>query len=169
MNTAPATRAELAAPPLSLEARLAIVGAVMDERCTLAVLAVEVNIAHIPSAEPVPAITLPPPTIPASAPCPYSTPVAAVLHRARVRLEVGGWCTGQLRDEQGAACPIGSIRVEASSRGEADDACAVLLQAIRRDFADAETIPSWNDGQRNPRLPLLYLDRAAALAHARGL
>jgi hypothetical protein len=168
MTTAPTTRIETAAPAeLDLDARLALVGALMDERLALANIEFEVDTAHIPAADPLPEVTAPPLITPGPVPCPYSTPLAVTLHWARIRLETSGWCTGQLRDEQGAACLIGAIRAEAPSRGQADDACAVLLEAIQRDFVDAETIPSWNDSQRGPRLVLLYLDRAAALAHSR--
>lgn len=168
MNTAPTTTETAAPVELDLDARLALVGALMDERLAYANIAFEVDTAHLPAADPIPAVVAPPLIEPAATPCPYATPVAAVLHRARIRLQTSGWCTGQLRDEQGAACLIGAIRAEAGSRDQADDACAVLLEAIRRDFADAETIPSWNDRQSSPRPALLYLDRAAALAHARG-
>jgi hypothetical protein len=167
MMTAPTIGKRTSAPvELDLDARLAMVGAIMTGRLDEAAVAFEVNTAHIP-ATPIPEITAPLPLTPTAAPCPYSTPIAATLHRARLRLETGGWCTGQLRDEQGAACLIGLIRAEAPTRGAADDACVVLLDAIRRDFAHVETIPSWNDAQRDPRLPAVYLDRAAALAHAR--
>jgi hypothetical protein len=166
---APTTTAKAAAPVvLDLDARLAVVGAVMDQRCSLAVLAVDVNSAHIATPE-LPEITAPLRLTPTPAPCPYPTPIAATLHRARLRLDAVGWCTGQLRDEQGAACLIGAIQTEAPTRGQADDACVLLLEAIRRDFPTAETVPSWNDARRDPRLPALYLDRAAELAHARGL
>lgn len=158
---------ETAAPvELDLDARLVLVGALMDERLAHANIAFEVDTAHIPAAAPIPAVVAPPLIDLAIAPCPYVTPLAATLHRARIQLETAGWCTDQLRDEQGAACLIGAIRAEASSRDQADDACAVLLEAIQRDFADAETIPSWNDRQRGPQPALLYLDRAAALAHS---
>jgi hypothetical protein len=168
--SAPATATTAAAPVhLDLDARLAMVGAVMDERLALANIAFEVDTAHIPAAEPVPEVTAPLPLTPTAAPCPYPTPVAATLHRARLRLEAGGWCSGQLRDEQGAACLIGAIRTEAPNRGAADDACVILLEAIRRDFPTADTVPSWNDNQRDPRLPARYLDRAAELAHNREL
>ncbi|MFI9598909.1 hypothetical protein ACIHCX_03340 [Streptomyces sp. NPDC052043] len=164
MTAATATRT--APPVLDLDARLALRGALMEERIELAHTAIDVNTAHIPSAEPLPEVTAPPLIVPAAAPCPYSTPLAAVLWRARQRMERDGSCTGQLHD--GArACSIGHIRAEASSRGQADDACAVLLEAIRRDFRDADAIGSWHDSQRGPRLPLLYLGRAADLAHAR--
>jgi hypothetical protein len=170
--TAPTTRARTSAPApaeLDLDARLALVGALMDERLALANLSFEVDTAHIPAADPIPKITAPPLIAPTPTPCPYSTPIAATLHNARVRLETGGWCTGALRDEQDARCLIGAIRAEAPGQHAADDACVLLLETIRRDFRDADTIPSWNDNQRDSRLPLLYLDRAATLAHARGL
>ncbi|MGW5173148.1 DUF6197 family protein [Streptomyces sp. NPDC004082] len=153
---------------LDLDARMALALAVMDERCTIAVLAVDVNAAHI-ATEPLPEITAPLPLTPTLTPSPYTTPIASTLHRARHRLEIDGWTTGALRDEQGARCPIGAIRVEASSRREADDACVILLEAIQRDFRDADTIPSWNDQQTSPRFPILYLGKAADLAHARNL
>jgi hypothetical protein len=168
MNTAPTQTTTAAPVELDLDARLAMVGALMDERLALANIAFEVDTACIEGADPIPEVTAPPRLTPTLAPCPYSTPIATTLHQARIRLETDGWCTGQLRDTDGAACLIGVIRVVAGSRGEADDACVLLLEAIRRDF-NVETIPAWNDAQRDPRLPLLYLDRAAALAHARGL
>lgn len=167
---APTTTATAAAPVvLDLDARLALVGAVMDERLSLANLSFEVDTAHIPAADPIPEVAAPLPLTPTAAPCPYPTPIAATLHRARLRLDTAGWCTGQLRDEQGARCLVGVIQAAADSRGQADDACVLLLEAIRRDFPTAETVPSWNDNQRDRRLPGRYLDRAAELAHARGL
>jgi hypothetical protein len=166
--TAAPTETRTAAPAeLDLDARLAMVGAIMDGRLALANLRFEVDTAHIPAADPTPEITAPPTIVAPPQPCPYATPLATTLHRAQARLEAG-WCTGALRDEAGAVCLIGAIRAVAASRDEADDACALLLEAIRRDFRHAETVPSWNDAQRGMRLPLLYLDRAAELAHSRG-
>jgi hypothetical protein len=167
----------VAAPPaatpavdtsLDLDARLALTLAVMDERCTLAVLAVDVNTAHIPTVEPLPEITAPL-TVPLTpAPSPYSTPLAALLHRARIRIETDGWCRDTLIDERGARCPIGAIRIEATSRDQADNACILLLDVLQQDFADA-TIPSWNAAQTSPAPVLRYLDRAAQHAHTRNL
>ena len=154
------------APELDFEARLALTAAEMGARLDHANVAYEVRTAHLVSADPIPEILAPPIVTPAVEPCPYTTPIAALLHRAHTRLERDGWCKGQLRD--GArACLIGHIRTEASSRGQANDACILLLETIRRDFTDAETIPSWQDAQRDPRLPARYLQRAADLAHAR--
>ncbi|MFI8191383.1 hypothetical protein ACIF8T_21610 [Streptomyces sp. NPDC085946] len=159
------TATATAAPPI---ARAAASQLSFEERLALAALAVDARIATTPL-DLADVIRLPVETPQPSTPCPYDTPLAAVLHRARVRLETAGWCTGQLRDEQGAACLIGAIRSEAASRGQADDACALLLQLIQRDFGDDHTIPSWNDTQNSPRPVLLYLDRAAEHAHNHNL
>lgn len=161
ITRAPATRA----PALDLDARLALAGLAMDERLDQAAVAYEVNTAHIP-AEQLPETI---PHLPQTAvPCPYTTPIAALLHRARIRIETDGWMTGALRDTDGRRCLIGAIRIEASSRGQADGACVLLLEAIRRDFTDT-TIASWNDRQTSAAPALLYLGRAAELAHNRNL
>ena len=158
----PATRA----PALDLDDRLALASLAMDDRLALVGLAVDVNSAHI-AIDPLPEITIPqlPQT---AAPTPYTTPLAALLHRARTRLETDGWAAGALREEDGRRCLIGAIRVEAASRWQADDACVLLLEAIRRDFTD-ETIPSWNDRQTSAAPALLYLGKAAELAHTRAI
>ncbi len=159
-----------ASPPAipDQETRLALVDVAMTARLATAAVAFEVNTAHIPT-ERLPEITAPLPLTPAPAPSPYSTPIAATLHRARVRLGVDGWSTTALRDDQGARCLIGTIRAEAPSRATADDACVLLLEAIQRDYPHAETIPSWNAEQRDHHLPARYLDTAAQLAHNRRL
>ncbi|MFJ9740838.1 hypothetical protein [Streptomyces sp. NPDC101166] len=156
-------------PVLDLDARLALIDAAMTVRLDQAAVEHEVRIAHLPGADPIPHIDAPPVLAPAAAPCPYSTPLARTLHRARVRLETGGWCTGALRDEEGAACLLGAVRAEAGSRDQADGAAAVLLEAIRRDFPHAESVPAWNDNRATPWLAARYLDRAAELAHNRNL
>ncbi|NED75364.1 hypothetical protein G3I51_24175 [Streptomyces sp. SID9944] len=154
------------APVLDLDARLALVGAAMDERIALAHLAVDVNTAHLPAADPLPEITAPPHITPQPNPCPYSTPIATVLWRARQRLQEYGWLRGQLRDEQGAACAAGHIRAVAHGRDEYEDALAVLLEIVRRDFG-ADGIPAWNDAQPDARPVILAFGRAAELAHTR--
>lgn len=156
------------APELDLEARLLLLGAVMDERLAEAAVAFEVNTAHIPAADPIPEITAPLRLTPTAVPFPYNTPLASLLHRARVRIETDGWCRDAIRDEQGARCPIGAIRIEAANRDQADDACVLLLDVIQRDFADA-TIPSWNAAQPSATPVLRYLDRAAQHAHNHNL
>lgn len=100
----------------------------------------------------------------------YRTPMAALLHRAHARLLNDDWCANRLRDEQGARCLVGVIRAEAGSRREADDACAFLLDVIRAEFdPTAETVPSWNDRQRDGRMPARILGHTAARADARGI
>ncbi|MFF9118294.1 hypothetical protein ACF09Y_22290 [Streptomyces massasporeus] len=168
MTTVAAARPPQAATELDLDVRLALIDAAMSVRLDEAAIAFEVRTAYIPGAEPLPEITVPPVLPLTPAPCLYSTPLAALLHRARVRIETDGWCRDALVDEQGARCPIGAIRVEATSRDQADNACILLLDVIQQDFADA-TIPSWNAAQTSPTPVLHYLDRAAQHAHTRSL
>jgi hypothetical protein len=158
----PATRP----PVLDLDARLALASLAMDDRITHAGLAVDVNSAHI-AVDPLPEITMPLPQ--PAAPCPYRTPIAITLWQARTHLEDRGWCTGALRDEQGAVCLMGAVHAVARSEKGAIDALALLLEAIRRDFPDAESVPRWNDRQRDPFLAFRYLDRGAELAHNRSI
>lgn len=141
----------------------------MDERLALAVLAVDVNSAHI-AIDPLPEITIPQmPQMPQTAvPAPYTTPLAALLHRARTRIETDGWTRECLVDEQGRRCAIGAIRVEAASRWQADDACVLLLDVIQQHW-QADTIPSWNAAQPSATPVLLAFDRAAQHAHNRNL
>lgn len=165
------TATRVAPAVLDLEARLALVDAAMTVRLEQAALALDINTAHLPAAGPVPHIaeTAPLPLTPAPTPSPYSTPIADLLHRARVRIETDGWCRDALFDEDGAICPIRAIRLEASTRGQADDACVLLLDVICGSFPDAETIPSWNAAQTSAAPVLQAFDRAAHHAHTRGL
>jgi hypothetical protein len=152
---------------LDLDARLALTDAVMSVRLDEAAIAFQVNTTHLPTAQPVPAPAEVVPLTPT--PGPYRTPIADLLHRARTRLETDGWCRTALYDETGAVCPMRAIRLEASSRDQAHDACVLLLDAIQRHYRDAETIPSWNVEQTSPAPVLLAFTQAADLAHTRGL
>ncbi|MCX4596123.1 hypothetical protein OG819_42680 [Streptomyces sp. NBC_01549] len=166
-RTLPKASPKAAAPAeLDLDARMALRLAEMDGRCRTAVLAVDINSAHIPidTLE----IAAPLPLTPTLAPNPYSTPIAGLLHRARNRIVVDGWCRDALHDDQGAICPIRAIRLEAASRDAADDACVLLLESIQRHW-QAATIPSWNKQQTSAAPVLLAFDRAAELAHNRSL
>ena len=157
------------APELDLDTRLVLVGIEMDARLNAAGVRFDVNTAHY-AADPSSVITVVVPLTPTLAPCPYSTPLAATLHQARVRIETDGWHRGHLRDEYGTArCAIGAIRLEASTGHQADDACALLFEAVQRDFPQADSIPSWNDAQTSSAPILRALDRAATLADSRGL
>lgn len=161
MPTLTATRTQAPAPaaPLDFDARLA-----------LAVLAVDARIDSTPPAllDLADVIRLPVEEPELQTAAPAATPLAACLQRARSILAERGWCTRALHGEQGAVCPIGAIRAAASSRGQADDACALLLEVIQREFT-AETVPSWNDRQQGAALPLRMLDRAANDAASRGI
>lgn len=167
--TLPAASPLQAPPRLGLDARLALVDAAMTVRLDQAAIAFEVNTAHLPAAEPSNIADVVPLT-PAPALSPYRTPVAGLLHRARIRLETDGWCQDALFDDQGAVCPIRAIRLEArGDRRLADDACVLLLDRIQDDYAWAETIPSWNAEQTSPQPVLRAFDHAAHHAHTRGL
>ncbi|MBZ6086583.1 hypothetical protein KVH15_37065 [Streptomyces olivaceus] len=164
------------ASPASLEDRLTAVSAFMDDRLTVAALAVAVNTAlRIPDAEAGPVdladvVRVLADVQPYRPPVDlYPTPVAAVLQRARARLERDGWCQGATVDEDGARCLYGALHAEAASTGELHDALAVLLDAIRRHFPDEESVPAFNDGRHGPRVVFRVLDQAADLAHARNL
>lgn len=177
--TAPAVPADqhprtTPADVLSLDARLAAVEAAMTVRLEEAAVAHEVRTAHIDT-KPVDltdVITVP--LTPALQPQPQqlpATPVAALLERARARMEADGWCAGALTDESGAVCLLGAIRKEAGGdRGLEADAASVVLDAIRRRFGDhVESVPVFNDAHGTGRIPLRMLDQAAGLADARGL
>jgi hypothetical protein len=94
--------------------------------------------------------------------------VAAVLQRARARLERDGWCQGSTVEEDDARCLDGALRAEAATAAELADALAVLLDAIRRRFPGEDTVPGFND-HHGPRAVFRVLDQAADLAHARNL
>ncbi|MFJ8583638.1 hypothetical protein ACIRD2_03120 [Streptomyces sp. NPDC093595] len=162
------TRTPAPARPLSLDERLALAHHVMDARLGPAAVAFEVNTAHLPGVEPLTPTS--PITAPQPAARPYSTPIAAVLQRAHKRLLTAGWCTGQARDEQGALCLVGAIRAEVGRGSSLEGSAAeLLLETIRREFTDAETVPSWNDTQPGPAVPLRILGAAADQAAARGI
>ncbi|WP_121701542.1 hypothetical protein [Streptomyces sp. E5N298] len=140
----------------------------MTLRLAEAAVAFEVNTAHLPGADPIPHIAEAPLPAPAAVPSPYRTPLADLLHRARTRIETDGWCRDAAFDESGAVCPIRAIRLEArGDRDLAHDACVTLLDAIQRQFAGAETIPSWNAQQTSAAPVVAAFDRAAQHAHAR--
>ncbi|MDF2709308.1 MAG: hypothetical protein K0R62_4960, partial [Nonomuraea muscovyensis] len=152
---------------LDLDARLALTEAAMTLRLDQAAVAFEVNTAHLPAADPIPHIAaapiLPPPTRP------YATPVAALLHDVRLLLEERGWCAGSMHGEDRQLCLYGALRAAAVGGGPLDQAMTALLEAIRRDYPDAVSVPAWNDQHGTARLAARYLDRATELAGARGL
>lgn len=163
-----ATLAPASAPEiLDLDARLALVDAAMTVRLDQAAVAFEVNTAHLPAADPIPHITaapiLPPPAHP------YTTPVAALLHDARVLLEERGWCAGSMHGEDRQLCLYGALRTAGAGGSHVDSAMTVLLEAIRRDFPNVVSVPDWNDAHGTDRSATRYLDQAAGLAHTREL
>ncbi|MDX3353913.1 hypothetical protein PV703_11445 [Streptomyces sp. ME01-24h] len=165
-----AVTVELVAPtsaaPLTLDERMALASLAMDERLQRASAAINVNTAHIETVEVLPAITGPVQT--PEPPCPYTTPIAQLLHRAHAHLEAG-WCRDALRDEQGAVCLLGAIRAAGATGRAYDMADEILYETIRRIDPRAHSTSGWNDVQMTSRGPLIVLERAARLADARGL
>jgi len=158
---------------LSLDARLASVEAAMTVRLDEAAVAHEVRTAYIDTKPVDLADVITVPLTPTLQPLPRqlpATPVAALLERARARMEADGWCAGALTDESGAVCLLGAIRKEASGdRGLEADAASVVLDVIRRRFGDhIDSVPTFNDAHGTSRIPLRMLDQAASLADARG-
>lgn len=165
------TRTKRATSParteLDLDTRLTLRGAAMNVALDQAAVGFEVNTSHI-AAEPAVA----PSWLPTAAPLhtPYRTPIAACLQKAQRLMETAGWCADRARDARGAVCPVQAIRSEARNRREADKACVLLLDVIRREFdPNAETIPSWNSRQHGPRIPIRVIGRAADHADSRGI
>lgn len=104
------------------------------------------------------------------APARYSTPVAALLQRAHARLINGGWCKGYSVDGQGATCLAWAIHREA--RGDVGLEVAGLnhlLDQIRAEFGQWDTVASWNDNQRDGRTPIRILGEAANTAATSGI
>ncbi|MCY1649326.1 hypothetical protein AB0D68_25335 [Streptomyces sp. NPDC048212] len=155
---------------LSLEVRLAAVEAAMTVALDEAAVAYEVRTAHIPTTpvDLADVVTLPlTPTLQPSSP--YASPVAALLHRAQQRLLTDGWCAGSQVREDGARCLYGAIRVEAAAdRSLEARGLEVLMDAIRSQFSDADSVPTFNDRWANGRVPMRILGQAAALAYNRG-
>jgi len=162
------TLAPTAPAVVDLDTRLALADAAMNVRLADASAAIEVNIAHI-AIDPIPHIDAALILTPAAKPNPYRTPVARLLWQAAQTLHSAGWCRDALTDEHGAVCLMGAIEAAAPGAGHTHDALAVLLEAIRRDFPHAESVPHWNDSRGTSFLAFRYLDQAAELAHARGI
>ncbi|KAB2977496.1 hypothetical protein F8R89_01110 [Streptomyces sp. SS1-1] len=158
---------------MSLDARLAAAEAAMTVRLDEAAVAHEVRTAHIDTTPVDLADVITVPLTPTLQPQPQqlpATPVAALLERARARMEADGWCAGALTDDSGAVCLLGAIRKEASGdRGLEADAASVVLDAIRRRFGDhVDSVPSFNDAHGSGRIPARMLGEAASMADAQG-
>lgn len=173
---APRRHAPATTPALPLETRLAAVEAFMDHRLAEAAAAVDVNTAvRLPDIAPVAladVVQLPVDTRPATVPCPYATPIASTLWAAARVLEERGHNRGSLRaDTGGAVCLLGALRTAAGgNRGLETDAATLLLDVIRRDFGNHDTVPSFNDDRRtSPADAVRALDSAARHADARTL
>ncbi|MFD9235669.1 hypothetical protein ACFWB3_10355 [[Kitasatospora] papulosa] len=167
-TTSPPAPPATATAVLSLEARLAAVEAAMSVALDEAAIAYEVRTAHIPTTpvDLADVVTLPlTPTL--TNPC--ASPVANLLQRAQQRLLADGWCTGSQVREDGARCLYGAVRVEAAGdRSLEARGLEVLMDTIRSQFSDADSVPTFNDRWADGRVPMRILGQAAALAANRG-
>jgi hypothetical protein len=166
----PAARTTLA-PELSLEARMAAVDAAMTIRLEEASLANDINTAHIATAPVDLADVIRGPVDAPRTPVDlYPTPVANLLQRAHQRLTDDGWCGHAPTSAQGSNCLQSAIYKEAGGDyGLASEGLGVLLDAIRRQFTNADSVPGFNDAWGRPTVPLRLLGAAADAADARGI
>jgi hypothetical protein len=152
---------------------MAAVNEDMDARLALAAVAYEVNAAHIETTPVDWSRIAAPPGHPAplTAPGPHAAPIAALLHRAALRLREGGWCAGAMTDEDGRLCSQGAIRMESGGDRHLEaQAMGVLMEAIRRRFGPhVESVPSFNDAWANGREPTRMMEQACVLAENRGI
>ncbi|MFE3326876.1 hypothetical protein [Streptomyces sp. NPDC059176] len=161
MTTQTATRQQTPPTPLSFDERLALAAMAVDARIDSTPLDLA-DVIRIPVEEPEPGLWGP------FGPGDTAAPLAAVLHRAHARITRDGWTTGHCRTQH-AVCAYEAIRAEAASPTQAADACAVLLDTIRREYPAAATVPAWNDAQTDPGTVLRMLDQAARDASQRGI
>lgn len=173
--TAPAPARDHAAPAVpeavpDLDARLAATDAAMTVRLELAALAVAVNASAPETVLRLEDVITGPVQLPEPEEAPYPTPAAATLQRAARRLRDGGWCRGATVTTEGARCLYGAVRAEAPTDRAEADALSTLLDAIRRQFPGAESVPEANDWRLpNVRAAVRVLGQAARLADTRGL
>ncbi|KIF00875.1 hypothetical protein PL81_38850 [Streptomyces sp. RSD-27] len=158
-----AAHTRAAAPALTLDQRLALAHHAMDDRLATRSAAWAVDTAHIP-------LEAPELLAPAPAPAAYPTPVATVLLEAHRLLADRGWCRRWLSDGV-RACSKGAIQAAARTigGGHGDKAEEVLLDRIRAEQPEIQSIGAWNDAQAGPAPVLAMFDRAARHADRRGI
>jgi len=157
----------VAVAELDLDARLAARDAEMTVRLQGALIRLDIDSAHTEQPVDLVDVIRVPVAVPTVAEPEYTTPIAAILQRAKHRLQTDGWCTGALVDPAGRRCLVGAIRAESPHRGMEAAAAAVVLDAIQQRFAGIESVPQFNDQVANGEGALRILGEAADLAHAR--
>lgn len=170
VRAAPEVAAPVEVPPvLDFAARLALRDAEMAGRCRMAVTALDVTAAEPEMTVNLADVITGPVEVPTAPVDLYPTPVAALLQRAHARITDGGWCSGYAVDGQGAVCLAWAIHLAA--RGDVGLEVAGLnhlLDQIRADFGDWDSVPSWNDAQTGSATPIRILGAAAETAHQCG-
>ena len=167
-ETAPAIRRQ----PLGLDARMAAASEAVADRCRIALLRLDIDSALPATRIDWADVVRGPVQLPTDDEDlePYPTPAAATLQRAARRLRDRGWCRRRVADEDGRRCLYGAITAEAPTGRAESDALDVLLDVIRRQWPNAESVPETNDRRlRSAAAAVHLLDTAAYTAHARGL
>lgn len=147
---------------LDLEARLALADVVMTGRLARAGLTHSVNVAAAETVVDLADVVTSPVELPA--PVRESTPVAALLHRARARV-LAGWCRDAAGDGAGGMCLSEAIRAEARSHADEGEARTLL----RRALGGGDSIPEQNRRLTSASHAAQVLDAAAAMATQQGL
>lgn len=150
---------------LDLDAWLAAVDAAMTIRLEDAALRLAVDSAYTEQPAALVDVVQAPVAMPTVTEPEYTTPIAALLQRAEQHMRTAGWCRDTIRDDAGAVCLLGSIEAVAPYGSLYRAAADVLLAAIRQEHPGAESVPSFNNSQTTPAVPLRALHAAAELAH----
>lgn len=147
-----AAPAQAAAPTLTFDQCLALSGLAMDHRLDLAGLAFDVDTAAIPAEAPEILAG------PALAAAPQPATVADVLREAARLITIHGWIRKYAGRAETGYCLIGAIRTAASGNRPLEDAAEeLMLDRIRAQAPDTQSIGEWNDSQHGPRAVLRIL------------
>jgi hypothetical protein len=148
---------------LSLEARLAAVDAEMTLRLESALLALDIDSAHVEQPVDLADVITVPVAVPTGE---RLAPVAALLRRAQVRvLRPGGWSRETGTDGAGGVCLEYALQAEARSEAEEQEARIVLRSVL----GSGDPITHINRRLSGAPEAARLLGQAARLAAARGL
>lgn len=146
-----------AAPALTLDERLALAHHAMDDRLATAGVRIAVNLAGHPIPDSNPGQPIHPAWQPA-----HQAPLARLLETAGHLIATRGWGRRWLTGDAGELCARGALEAAGRLTGaSAADAEQVLLDAIRLEQPDVQSVPAWNDSQSDPQ-PVLRMFALAA-------
>lgn len=161
MSTTTLAAPAVAPAELGLEARLAARDAEMTTRLEAAGMRFAVDAAQPETTVDLADVL----TRPVDLDAPNSTPVAALLQRAALRLRTAGWCRDAARADSGGMCLLEAIRAEAHTHAEEGE--ARLL--VRRALGGGDPIPEQNRRLHSAADAINILHQAANTAAHRGI